>query len=51
MNTGDVEGVVSIDDIILWGVPKSAVSLHKLIAALRAICSAGKAALQEAGEL
>ena len=49
--TGDVEGVVSIDDIILWGVPKSAVSLHKLIAALRAICSAGKAALQEAGEL
>ena len=49
--TGDVEGVVSIDDIILWGVPKAAVSLHKLSAALRAICSASTAAVQEAGEL
>jgi CBS domain-containing protein len=49
--TGDVEGMISIDDIILWGVPKAAVSLHKLTAALRAICSASTAAVQEAGEV
>jgi CBS domain-containing protein len=49
--TGDVEGVISIDDIILWGVPKSAVSLHKLTAALRAICSASTAAVQEAADV
>ena len=48
--TGDVEGVISIDDFILWGVPKAAVSLPKLIAALRAICSASTSALQESAE-
>ena len=35
------------DDIILWGMPKSAVSLHTLVAALRSICSASLAAVQE----
>ena len=44
---GDVEGIISIDDIILWGMPKSAVSLHTLVAALRSIGSASLAAVQE----
>lgn len=45
---GDVDGMISIDDIILWGVPKSAVSLRSLVAALRSICSASSAAVQDA---
>lgn len=45
---GDAKGMISIDDIILWGVPKSAVSLHTLVAALRSICSASSAAVQDA---
>lgn len=44
-DAGDVAGMISIDDIILWGVPKSAVTLGVLVAALRSVCSA--AALQE----
>jgi len=45
---GDVEGMISIDDIILWGAPKSAVSLRSLVAALRSICSASSAAVHDA---
>ena len=37
---GDLKGVVSIDDIILWGVNHGAITEHVLIAALRRICAA-----------
>ena len=37
---GDLKGVVSIDDIILWGVGHGAITQHVLIAALRRICAA-----------
>lgn len=47
---GDIKGVVSIDDIILWGVQHSGVSLHELVAALRSICVADVAALQDTAE-
>jgi signal-transduction protein with cAMP-binding, CBS, and nucleotidyltransferase domain len=48
--TGDVEGMISIDDIILWATPQAAVSQHALIAALRSICSASSAAIHEISE-
>ena len=35
---GDLKGVVSIDDIILWAVQRSGVSMTELVAALRRIC-------------
>jgi predicted transcriptional regulator len=38
--SGNVKGLISIDDIILWGVPGSAVTLHDLLAALRSLCVA-----------
>jgi CBS domain-containing protein len=41
---GDLKGVVSIDDIILWGVNPGATTQHELIAALRRICAARTAA-------
>jgi hypothetical protein len=44
------EGMISIDDIILWAMPHSAVSLHVLVAALRTICSGSAAAIQEPAE-
>jgi CBS domain-containing protein len=47
---GDVDGMISIDDIILWAVPSAAVSLHRLIAGLRSICSGSATALQEPAE-
>jgi CBS domain-containing protein len=47
---GDVEGMLSIDDIILWGVPGHAVSLQALIAALRSICASSTAAARETAE-
>ena len=47
---GDIEGMISIDDIILWAIPKSAVSQHALIAALRSICSASSTAIHETTE-
>ena len=48
--TGDVEGMISIDDILLWGISKSAVSLHALVGALRSICSASSATIQQTKE-
>ncbi len=36
---GDVKGLVSIDDIVLWGLQSSGVGMHALIAALRALCA------------
>ncbi len=47
---GDIEGMISIDDIILWAVPESAVTLHTLVASLRSICSGSTAALHEPAE-
>jgi len=35
---GDLKGVVSVDDIILWAVKRSGVSLTELVGALRRIC-------------
>src|SRR5262245_15270845 len=37
---GRVEGVVSIDDIVLWGIQRSGVAENELVQALRAICAA-----------
>jgi CBS domain-containing protein len=36
---GDVKGLISIDDIILWGVSQGGVTMQALTGALRAICS------------
>jgi CBS domain-containing protein len=47
---GAITGVISIDDIILWGVHDSGVSLHELVAALRSICVSSTAALQASAE-
>ena len=49
-SSGDVEGMISIDDIILWGVPDHAVSLHALIDALRSICASNFAAARDTAE-
>ena len=46
---GDVKGLISIDDIVLWGLQSSGVSMHALFAALRSLCAAsGFAASQYA---
>lgn len=47
---GDVKGVISIDDIVLWGLQSSAVSMHALIAALRSLCAASGFAAREYAE-
>lgn len=39
---GDVKGLISIDDIVLWGMHSSGVSMHALITALRALCAASR---------
>ena len=44
---GDVKGLISIDDIVLWGLPASGVSMHALIAALRSLCAASRFAASE----
>ena len=46
-DTGDVEGMISIDDIILRGTPPAGVSQDALIAASRSICGARSAAIHE----
>src|SRR5262245_30404760 len=37
---GLLEGIVSIDDIVLWGVQRNGVARNELLRALRAICAA-----------
>jgi signal-transduction protein with cAMP-binding, CBS, and nucleotidyltransferase domain len=37
---GRVEGVVSIDDIVLWGIHRGGITRGELVEALRAICAA-----------
>ena len=44
---GDVKGLISIDDIVLWGLQSSGVSMHALIAALRSLCAASNFAARE----
>src|SRR5687768_8426153 len=44
---GDVTGLISIDDIVLWGLQSSGVGMHGLIAALRALCAASGFAARE----
>ena len=44
---GDVKGLLSVDDIVLWGLKSSGVSMHALIAALRSICAASGFAARE----
>ena len=36
---GDLKGILSIDDIVVWGVGRNAVSMHQLADALRRICA------------
>ena len=48
---GAVDGMISIDDIILWGVPRSAVSLRALVTALRSLCSASTATVLDRTDL
>jgi CBS domain-containing protein len=40
---GDLKGVLSIDDIILWSVEQGAITRRALVAALRQICAASAA--------
>jgi CBS domain-containing protein len=47
---GDAKGVVSIDDIVLWGLRSSGVSMHALIAALRSLSAASGFAAREYAE-
>ena len=43
---GDLQGILSIDDIILWGVQHGGVTRENLVRALRAICSAHEPLMQ-----
>jgi CBS domain-containing protein len=38
-SNGDLQGMLSVDDIIMWGVEQGGVSSKDLVRALRAICS------------
>lgn len=44
---GNVVGLVSIDDIVLWGLGSGGVRAEDLIAAFRAICATERAALDD----
>ena len=44
---GDVKGLISIDDIVLWGLESSGVSMQALMAALRSLCAASGFAASE----
>ena len=46
---GDLHGLLSIDDIILWGVQHGGVSRKNLVRALRAICSSKEPSLAGRG--
>ena len=37
---GDVKGLISIDDVLLWGLGTGGVTPRHVLAALRAICAA-----------
>lgn len=44
---GEILGLISIDDIILWGVQESGVTVHEAVAALRSICATYNAVVEE----
>jgi CBS domain-containing protein len=46
-DSGDVKGLISIDDIVLWGLRSPGVSTHAVVAALRALASASSFAARE----
>jgi CBS-domain-containing membrane protein len=43
---GDLKGILSIDDIILWGAQHGGVTRKELVRALRAICARHEPLLQ-----
>ena len=45
---GELLGLISIDDIILWGVQESGVTVQDAVAALRSICATYNAGVGEA---
>jgi CBS domain-containing protein len=47
VDDGDVKGLISIDDIVLWGLRSRGVSRHQLVAALRALCATSSVAARE----
>ena len=47
---GDVKGLISIDDIVLWGLRTPGVSTQALVAALRALASASSFAARKYAE-
>ena len=46
----DVRGLISIDDIVLWGLGSPGVSAHAVVTALRALASASSFAAREYAE-
>ena len=44
---GDLQGLLSIDDIVLWGVKSGAVTRKELARALEAICAAQEPLIEE----
>jgi len=48
--SGGVKGLISIDDIVLWGLRSPGVSTHAVVAALRALASASSFAAREYAE-
>ena len=44
---GDLKGVLSIDDVILWAVQRSGIGVTELVAALRRICRPQAAAEED----
>lgn len=44
---GEILGLISIDDIMLWGVQGSGVTVHEAVATLRSICATYTAVVEE----
>jgi CBS-domain-containing membrane protein len=45
-DAGDVKGVISIDDIVLWGLQSAGVA-QRLVAALRSLCATSSSAAKD----
>lgn len=48
--TGDVDGMISVDDIILWAIPEGAIDTSALTDALRSLCAASTASAPDTSE-
>ena len=48
--TGDVDGMISVDDIILWAIPEGAIDTNALTDALRSLCVASTASAPDTSE-